>query len=529
MIDPQADKKLGTWYPNYGEWRVEWEELSKRLELPELKSCTTHEWEKTDCFFGGSHDIPEDYRLTLDRAYVRLDRLKLQSLLRTKYDKAGGICIPSKLESNLISNNLFDQNIKHDVTGTDLILNDGSTVRCKILIDASGFESPLIKREEPMLARGNPNEMPTGYQIAYGFTAEVSSPGPYDMEAMTLFDYRTKHALSSSNSGDNSSSSSSSSSSKEWYKDVCERPTFMYAMPFKKIDDNRYEIFFEETSLVGKDERRLSFEECKKRAMARLASHNMQILALTEEEYCYIPMGGELPDLTQRIIAFGGAANMVHPSTGYQACRMLAASTDVASAIGSTMKKGHAPDAVSAAAYSAMWSQKTRTQRDFQSYGGDFLMRQPVEQLRGFFDAFFAVETDIWGGFLAGWPGLPGNVNHESWNSRLQFAIKLFLKMPNSVRIAMILYSIEYTLQFGPGTLLRSLTPGFLTGNGPAPPNPEEVQRKISSDSSSGSSSSGRLVGDMEAKEEAKRMMKAFVPITFSSSSSSSSSGTSVE
>lgn len=40
------------------------------------------------------------------------------------------------------------------------------------------------------------------------------------------------------------------------------------------------------------------------------------MLGVEEEEYCYIPMGGELPDLTQRVIGFGGAANMVHPATG---------------------------------------------------------------------------------------------------------------------------------------------------------------------------------------------------------------------
>ena len=95
-----------------------------------------------------------------------------------------------------------------------------------------------------------------------------------------------------------------------------------------------FRVFFEETSLVGKDSRRLSFEECKKRAYARLGYHGINVLGLEEEEYCYIPMGGELPDLTQRIIGFGGAANMVHPSTGYHACRMLAASTDVAAVIG---------------------------------------------------------------------------------------------------------------------------------------------------------------------------------------------------
>ena len=37
LIDPRADQKTGTWYPNYGEWRVEWEELSKRLDSDYVK------------------------------------------------------------------------------------------------------------------------------------------------------------------------------------------------------------------------------------------------------------------------------------------------------------------------------------------------------------------------------------------------------------------------------------------------------------------------------------------------------------
>ena len=54
---------------------------------------------------------------------------------------------------------------------------------------------------------------------------------------------------------------------------------------------------------------------------------------IEEEEFCYIPMGGALPDLTQRVVAVGGAAATVHPSTGYQLCRMLASSTDIATAL----------------------------------------------------------------------------------------------------------------------------------------------------------------------------------------------------
>jgi hypothetical protein len=89
IIDPSGDSDR-TWYPNYGEWREEWAALSGRLQLPELLTCTTTEWEKTDSFFGGSYGVPFDERVTLDRAYVRVDRVKLQKLIKDKYRQAGG-------------------------------------------------------------------------------------------------------------------------------------------------------------------------------------------------------------------------------------------------------------------------------------------------------------------------------------------------------------------------------------------------------------------------------------------------------
>ena len=173
-----------------------------------------------------------------------------------------------------------------------------------------------------MYARGSEVESKTGFQIAYGFIAHVSSPGPYDPKAMTLFDYRTDHLPAGSNA----------------LQDALERPTFMYVMPLHEYQDGTHQIFFEETSLVGEGDRRLEFETCKQRAMRRLEYHGMEVLGVEEEEYCYIPMGGELPDRTQRIVAFGGAANMVHPSTGYKACRMMAAATDVAKTITQGLK-----------------------------------------------------------------------------------------------------------------------------------------------------------------------------------------------
>ena len=124
-------------------------------------------------------------------------------------------------------------------------------------------------------------------------------------------------------------------------------------------------------------------------------------------------------------------------------------------------------------------------------------MEQPVQKLRGFFTAFFACRQPEWSGFLAGWPGLPGNEYHETWNARLAFALQMFSKMPPDVGLAMILYSIVYTIKFGPNTLLRSLTPKFLFGAGPSDALYSEIPKEL---------------GDAEAKDEARRMMKSFRP-----------------
>ena len=121
---------------------------------------------------------------------------------------------------------------------------------------------------------------------------------------------------------------------------------------------------------------------------------------------------------------------------------------------------------------------------------------------------------------MLGWPGLPGNIHHESWDRRLSFALQLFAKMPNEVRptapktvlksfcsifinfrwfdkvrVAMILFSIRHTWIYGPNTLLRSLTPSITFGTGPenytwSPP--------------------PAMWGDEDAKAEARRMIKQF-------------------
>jgi len=75
------------------------------------------------------------------------------------------------------------------------------------------------------------------------------------------------------------------------------------------------------------------------------------------------------------------------------------------------------------------------------------------------------------------------------------FALNLFTKMPNNVRLAMMMFAVKHIAVFGPNLLLRSLTPSFLFGSGPldyewVPP--------------------ATVLGDEEAKAEARKMIQEF-------------------
>src|SRR3569623_25750 len=172
-------------------------------------------------------------------------------------------------------------------------------------------------------------------------------------------------------------------------------------------------------------------------------------------------MGGALPMKDQRVIALGGSAAMVHPSTGFHACRALMGATDVARAITNELKSPQPNlDRAAAAAYHALWAPSNVRQRNFAVFGGEFLMEQNVVGLRGFFDGFFRLPLAQWGGFLAGWPGLPNNDQHETWLARILYGLNFIVKLPPVVALDMLSSIISYSIAEGT-TLLQSVTPFF--------------------------------------------------------------------
>ena len=498
MADANFDR---AWPPNYGVWDDEWDAINDLYQsfgrtLGDNK-CIDRYWSVTDCYFGGSFDIPTKERFRVDRPYCRIDKDALRDVLTlTGEEEDGYRVIRANHISRATSTNLYQPmgTLTHDMDGSTIVLQskDGeqTTVRTRLIVDCTGHESDLVLKD------GRAKSKPAGFQIAYGALVtvdETDSPdksqiGPYDKEAMTLFDYRTDHFPEGSDSEKNAERA----------------PTFMYAMPLK---DNR--IFFEETSLVARPA--ISFQECKDRCFTRLQHLGIKVVDVEEEEFCYIPMGGPLPAKDQRIVGFGGAAAMVHPSTGYHLCRAMMAAGDVAKAIRTELDKDKSEvnlDIAAAAAYHAMWSPANIRQRNFAVFGGEFLMKQNVEGLRGFFDGFFRLPLEMWGGFLAGWPGLPNNDQHETWTARLWFGLTFVSKLPLQVAADMLASIITYSVTGGED-LIQSVTP--LLGN---PQSYEHVERP-------------KNMGDVAAKAEARRMIQESkvtetLPVAFGSSAKKS-------
>jgi lycopene beta-cyclase len=140
-------------------------------------------------------------------------------------------------------------------------------------------------------------------------------------------------------------------------------------------------------------------------------------------------------------------------------------------------------------------------QRNFAVFGGEFLMKQNVRGLRGFFDGFFRLPTPQWAGFLAGWPGLPNNDRHETWLARILYGINFLARLPPAVALDMVASIVAYSLQEGT-PLLQSVTPFF--------GEPASYERKRNDD----------RVGDVAAKLEARRMIREStvaqeMPVTF--------------
>nr|DAD44372.1 TPA_asm: hypothetical protein HUJ06_002602 [Nelumbo nucifera] len=213
-------------------------------------------------------------------------------------------------------------------------------------------------------------------QTAYGVEVEVEN-NPYDPSLMVFMDYRdyTKPAVQCLEA---------------------EYPTFLYVMPMSPT-----RVFF--------------------------------------EEWSYIPVGGSLPNTEQKNLAFGAAASMVHPATGYSVVRSLSEAPKYASVIANILKQGMdskhvmTPDKnignISMQAWSSLWPQERKRQRSFFLFGLALILQLDIEGIRTFFHTFFRLPNWMWQGFLG---------STLSSANLIVFAFYMFVMAPNSMRMCLI-------------------------------------------------------------------------------------------
>ncbi|KAK9102519.1 hypothetical protein Sjap_019773 [Stephania japonica] len=367
---------------NYGVWEDEFRDLG-------LEQCIEHVWPDTIVY------LDSDEPIMIGRAYGRVSRHLLHEELLRRCVESGVSYLNSKVDR-----------IIEDPDGHSIVVCDGEIfISCRLATVASGAASGKLLEYEV----GGPR---VSVQTAYGLEVEVQN-NPYNPGLMVFMDYRdyVKQEVQCSEA---------------------EYPTFLYVMPMSPT-----RVFFEETCLASRNA--MPFDLLKRKLLSRLENMGVRILEVYEEEWSYIPVGGSLPNTEQKNLAFGAAASMVHPATGYSVVRSLSEAPKYASVIAKILRENvHAKQNVSLQrtignismqAWSALWPQERKRQRAFFLFGLELILQFEIEEIRTFFQTFFRLPTWMWQGFLG---------SSLSSADLILFAFYMFVLAPNSMRTCLV-------------------------------------------------------------------------------------------
>lgn len=326
------------WPNNYGVWLDELQRLG-------LEKYAEQTWQRAALATeakGVQH---------LERAYAKVDRAGLKAALH----------------GEIIANKgaFFDEwvtHVEHLDDRSQVITRSGARYTARVVVDAGGHGGVLTAYEQGA---------PPAYQAAYGIRARVSQH-PWASDEMLLMDFRLP----------------------EESKAAYDVPTFLYTMPLSPT-----EVFVEETSLVRAPA--LGFDELERRLRARLARYGISLIDELETERCLIPMGRPLPLDAQRVIAFGGAASLVHPATGYMFARVAALADPLAETIATALREGQPPHEVARQAWELLWPNEQRRTWQLLRFGMDVSTTMNTKETSGFFATFFTLSHEDWRRFLA--------------------------------------------------------------------------------------------------------------------------------
>ena len=264
------------WPNTYGIWADE-------LKAVGLEPLLEHRWSDTVSYFGAGGTTAQDQATAHGIDYGLFDRAALQ---RHWLERAKGVVWHQDTADRVELNGAT----------TSVCCASGTTLQARVVIDASGSRTPHIRR---------PDQGPVAGQAAYGVVGRFSQ-APIETGRFVLMDYRCDHLREAQRR---------------------EPPTFLYAMD---LGDGVF--FVEETSLALAPG--VPYDVLKQRLQQRLDRRGVEITEVIHEEFCLFPMNLPLPDRNQPVLAFGGAASMVHPASGYMVGSLLRRGPDLAEAFG---------------------------------------------------------------------------------------------------------------------------------------------------------------------------------------------------
>ena len=384
---------------NYGVWLDEFQKLG-------LEHCLLHKYEDALVWFDDSDPAAGN---SLGRPYGQVCRKRLRDHLLNECAAAGVKYMPGLVDF-----------VRHGDTGKKEL----AEVRGTLINDApKSEEKKLIEEEIPkqgvkftlnsrlvVAGTGHNREMlsyeegsPPGWQTAYGVEVRIPNHG-FPVNKAIFMDFRQ---------------SDPEVGKAEQDEGLWRVPSFLYVLPV-----NEDVVFVEETCLVARVQ--VPFDELKRRLYRRMTRMGMDIVEedILEIEASWIPLGGTPPVAPQRTIAYGAAAGMVHPASGYSVVNSIRNAPQVAEAMVSGLKEGGEIEA-SRRAWEILWGAEKRRQIGFYQFGMELLMSLRIEQMRNFFSTFFALPTNLSRGFLG---------NDLSSSDLILFALTTFAIGNNELR-----------------------------------------------------------------------------------------------
>ena len=108
-----------------------------------------------------------------------------------------------------------------------------------------------------------------------------------------------------------------------------------------------------------------------------------------------------LPDRSQPVLAFGGAASMVHPASGYMVGSLLRRGPDLAQALAEAFaNQSLGSAALAQRGWQALWPTELVLRHQLYQFGLGRLMGFKESLLRNHFATFFSLAKEDWFGFL---------------------------------------------------------------------------------------------------------------------------------